>query len=192
MKASPVSKALAIAAVVATGLVHLGLARAASRAVPCLGVRGSETAGPSPRVVVLELFTSQGCSSCPRADELLSRLGTDERTRALVVPLAFHVDYWNRIGWTDPFSSSEWSLRQADYCRSLRVDSPYTPQLVVDGQAEANGTDVRRVLGEIDAARERPPLARVRLSAQPAADERTLVVDVEAEVVEGAPRARRL
>jgi hypothetical protein len=114
---------------------------------------------------VLELFTSQGCSSCPPADRLLSRIGHDEATRDRVVPLAFHVDYWDQLGWRDPWSDAAWSARQAAYCRALGVaDGPYTPQLVVGGQLQLNGTDAPRLLRALagaggDAARASVTLA---------------------------------
>jgi hypothetical protein len=125
-------------------------------------------APPSRGPIVLELFTSQGCSSCPHADEVVSRLGLDEGTRRLVIPLAFHVDYWNQIGWTDPFSSHAWTLRQAAYCRELKVnDGPYTPQLVVDGQVELNGSQDARVRAQIESALRLPSLATVTLAERP-------------------------
>jgi hypothetical protein len=97
--------------------------------------------------IVLELFTSQGCSSCPPADQLLSRLAEEDD----VVALSFHVDYWNYIGWTDPFSSEEWSKRQRLYGKAFRSGRIYTPQLVVDGRSHCVGSDrdeVRRQLAE--------------------------------------------
>lgn len=152
-----------------------------------------ETSSPEPGPIVLELFTSQGCSSCPPADQVLSRLGLDEETQALVVPLAFHVDYWDRIGWTDPFGSAAWSARQDAYCRALAVEAgPYTPQLVVNGRVELNGSQQRRALGEIEKARRQPSPARVTLSLAGAlAGTRTVRVRVSAEVV-GDMDARKL
>jgi hypothetical protein len=149
------------------------------------------TGAPGP--ILIELFTSQGCSSCPRADQVLSRLGQDEATRALVVPLAYHVDYWNQIGWTDPFSAPAWSERQDAYCRALKVAAgPYTPQLVVHGQAELNGSQQQRVLAQIQVARERSAPARVELSVSQAEDGKpALRVRVSAEVA-AATGARRL
>jgi hypothetical protein len=168
----------------------------AAMAVGCAALRASaagsaEAATASVAPVVLELFTSQGCSSCPSADELLSRIGADEDLRGRVVPLAFHVDYWNRLGWSDPWSDAEWSARQAAYCRALGVaDGPYTPQLVVGGRVELNGTDAPRVLHAIARAGEGAPLASVTLAAREAAGGR-LSVSVAAQVV--APiEARRL
>jgi hypothetical protein len=158
-----------------------------------LPVLAETTVAPARGPVVLELFTSQGCSSCPPADLVVSRLGLDDETRSRVIPLAFHVDYWNEIGWTDPFSSNAWSLRQAAYCRALKVNGgPYTPQLVIDGQAEMNGGQGRRVLSQIGSAQDQPSLARVSLEAR-AADEGGpgLLVVVAAEVEPGLD-ARKL
>lgn len=150
---------------------------------------GSEQTAP----VVLELFTSQGCSSCPAAEDLLSRIGLDPGTRSLVVPLAYHVDYWNELGWRDPFSDRAWSFRQAQYQHVLKVaDGVYTPQLVVNGQAELNGTHAKRVLGEIDAALRRRVVASIEVAARLAETERpTLAVDVTATMLDDVD-ARKL
>ncbi|MBI5858043.1 MAG: DUF1223 domain-containing protein [Sphingobacteriales bacterium] len=88
--------------------------------------------------VLLELFTSEGCSSCPSADRLLPEL---EKLDSNIITLSFHVDYWNRLGWTDPFSSSEFTERQRDYARQLNLESIYTPQLVVNGKYEMVGSN---------------------------------------------------
>ena len=114
--------------------------------------------------MVIELFTSQGCSSCPPADRLLSRLAEEPAYRGKVVPLAFHVDYWNYIGWTDPFSSPRWSERQRDYGRSLGLGTVYTPQLVIDGRSECVGSQEGDVRREIARALAAPPAGRVELS----------------------------
>lgn len=90
-------------------------------------------------LAVLELFTSQGCSSCPPADALLSEL--DERAQAgeNIIALSYHVDYWNYLGWTDPFSDAAFSSRQKDYTRRIGART-YTPQLVVNGKTELVGS----------------------------------------------------
>src|SRR3979411_3316788 len=81
----------------------------------CGGSGTAATAGDGDRTAVVELFTSQGCSSCPPADRLLARLAHDPKYQGKVIPLSFHVDYWNYIGWQDPFSSARWSDRQKLY-----------------------------------------------------------------------------
>ncbi|HJW93426.1 MAG TPA: DUF1223 domain-containing protein [Thermoanaerobaculia bacterium] len=119
--------------------------------------------GSSP--VVVELFTSQGCSSCPPADELLGRIARDASLRGRVIPLAFHVDYWNHLGWRDPFSSAEWSQRQSDYVRALGISGAYTPQAVVDGRREFIGSDERRLFGAIEEASKRAANASLSIEA---------------------------
>ena len=91
--------------------------------------------------VVVELFTSQGCSSCPPADAFLGELAQ----RRDVIALAFHVDYWDYIGWKDPFASPEFTQRQRGYARALNLRTVYTPQMVIDGRAEAVGSHRVRV-----------------------------------------------
>ena len=89
---------------------------------------------PDHRVALLELFTSEGCSSCPRADRWLRDLEDDHRLWSQVVPVAFHVDYWDSIGWPDRFARAEFSARQREYARAGNVGSVYTPGFVVDGR----------------------------------------------------------
>ena len=104
---------------------------------------------------VVELFTSQGCSSCPPADAYLVKLAL----RGDVIVLSQHVDYWNYIGWTDPFSNAGGTERQKSYRASLGTQYVYTPQMVIDGAAEAVGSDKDKVEARIAAARARPHIA---------------------------------
>ena len=95
-------------------------------------------------VAVLELFTSQGCSSCPSADRLLARtINSAGKTGKNLFALSFHVDYWNRLGWADPFSTKEYSDRQSEYASQLNLNSVYTPQMIVNGSREFTGSDER-------------------------------------------------
>jgi hypothetical protein len=89
--------------------------------------------GPK-RVQLLELFTSEGCSSCPPAEASLSRLVGDPRLWREFVPVAFHVDYWDRLGWKDPFASVEWTKRQQTYAENWKAETVYTPAFVLNGR----------------------------------------------------------
>jgi hypothetical protein len=114
--------------------------------------------------VIVELFTSEGCSSCPPADAVLERLQqTQPVAGAEVIALGEHVDYWNYIGWSDPFSSAAFSARQETYARALgQQDRVYTPQMIVDGQTEFNGSAMNKALEAIAKAA-RSPKADVRI-----------------------------
>ena len=106
--------------------------------------KAGDTIAAGRRPVLLELFTSEGCSSCPPADRLLE---TFDRTQPVsgadLIVLSEHVDYWNRLGWTDPFSSALFTQRQQDYVTRFHLDGAYTPQLVIDGQKDVVGSDER-------------------------------------------------
>ena len=95
--------------------------------------------------VVVELFTSEGCSSCPPADALLAGLELQQPIENVdVIALEEHVDYWNELGWVDPFSSHDWTARQYAYSGVLGNGNPYTPQMVVDGRTEFVGGQARK------------------------------------------------
>ena len=125
--------------------------------------------------VVVELFTSEGCSSCPPADMLLARL---ERTQpvagARVIALEEHVDYWNQLGWTDPFSAPQYRARQNDYAVAAHSDNIYTPQMVVNGQTSFVGNDSDRAYQEIGRAAQ-SQTASVDLKTTPNASNSELV-----------------
>jgi hypothetical protein len=114
-------------------------------ALACFGLAIPPSRGAE-RPTLLELFTSEGCSSCPPADELLAELAG----RRDVLALSFHVDYWDRLGWKDPFSSPDATRRQHVYADLLGLATVYTPQTVVDGRWQAVGSDrseVEQALG---------------------------------------------
>ena len=107
--------------------------------ITCVAFRSAVQFQP---IAVIELFTSQGCSSCPSADRLLSRTINDAKVNGKkIFALSFHVDYWNRLGWRDPFSSMEYSQRQSEYASLMNLNSVYTPQMIVNGSHELIGSD---------------------------------------------------
>jgi len=116
---------------------------------------GLRAAAPTP--VLVELFTSEGCSSCPPADDLLARMAASPvADAAIVVPLGEHVDYWDALGWRDRFSSASMTARQQQYAVRLGGEGPYTPQLVIDGRAECVGSDAAAARRAIATAAARP------------------------------------
>jgi hypothetical protein len=141
------------------------------------------SAPPEDTPVVLELFTSEGCSSCPPADELLSRIGA---LTTGVIPLAYHVDYWDSLGWSDPFSSGQWTARQVVYVRAMQLSGSYTPQIVIDGRWQCVGSDPNAIARAIAAARATPPPGLVTVRAVPAAGSHKLNVSLSARMVRRA------
>jgi hypothetical protein len=140
---------------------------------------GSAAASAQTRPLVLELFTSQGCSSCPPADAYLGQLSA----RPDVVALAFHVDYWDELGWRDRFALPQSVARQDIYARNLHRASVYTPELVIDGRTDAVGADGRAVANALAAQRTGAPLTVSLQAAE-------LLVGVGAQP--GAPRCEVL
>lgn len=109
--------------------------------LPATGQSASHDNTPMGAPVIVELFTSEGCSSCPPADALLAQLEAQQPVaNAQVIALEEHVDYWNNSGWVDPFSSAEWTERQQGYAASLGNGNPYTPQMVINGHTEFVGS----------------------------------------------------
>jgi hypothetical protein len=123
-------------------------------------------AGLPRKAVVVELFTSEGCSSCPPADELLGHLRQDLSAKNIqVIPLGFHVDYWDGLGWKDRFSSAGFTQRQEQYARALKVDGPYTPEMVVDGAVEFVGNNAGQAQQAIRQEASQPEVATVKISS---------------------------
>ncbi|MBV8630537.1 MAG: DUF1223 domain-containing protein [Silvibacterium sp.] len=139
-----------------------------------LGMTGRDSASGTARdntrtPVLVELFTSEGCSSCPPADVLLQAMDREQPVPgARVIVLSEHVDYWNYEGWRDPFSSAEVTARQEAYARRFGQDSAYTPEAVIDGSWGMNGSDRHGLLTTIEEAAKRPKLeiALADISAQ--------------------------
>ncbi len=175
------------------------------------------TAGAETRPILVELFTSEGCSSCPPADKLLAAMDTAQPVRgAQLIVLSEHVDYWDHDGWKDPNSSAALTERQSDYVRTLRLDTPYTPQLLVDGSIEVRANDDPKHLdeifqraataakipvsiGEVSVDQENPSVLRSRIQADGSSDQRNADIfvavalsRVESQVLHGENGGRRL
>jgi len=149
--------------------------------------RADRSAGPMPaakRVVVAELFTSEGCSSCPSADAELSRLLAEQPIAAVeVIALGEHVDYWDGLGWQDRFSSTTFSARQSEYdARVFRTGSIYTPQLVIDGAMQNVGSDGRAIRRSIERAAQSP---KSLVGVEAGTDGHDIRADLAIDVPEG-------
>lgn len=122
---------------------------------------------PAPGIAVVELFTSEGCSSCPAADRALARIAEHARSDAApIYVLSFHVDYWNYLGWADRFSSARYSQRQRDYGPISEGGGTYTPQAVVNGNHECVGSNAARLDDLIQGALAEAPRTRIELRAE--------------------------
>lgn len=133
-------------------LTHLLAAAALASAIPhATLLRGASVTDKAARVpVLLELFTSEGCSDCPPAERLLETFDRDQPATGVdLVVVEEHVDYWNHLGWTDPFSSPAFSARQRDYADRLHTGDVYTPQLIVDGQNAFVGNNGAKAMDAI-------------------------------------------
>lgn len=133
----------------------------------------AETPAETEDPILVELFTSQGCSSCPPADALLGELGR----RPDLVALSLHVDYWNNLGWSDPFSSAAFTERQRSYVHQLEARSAYTPMLVVGGEAHCVGSQEQEVSALLDSAKSRPRAGRLRIT--PTINSGKLALEIE-------------
>ena len=123
--------------------------------------------------VLVELFTSEGCSSCPPADDFLIRLDKEQPVPGVeIIAISEHVDYWNRLGWADPFSSAAFSDRQDQYVRAFGTNQMYTPQMVVDGRTEFIGSQEGKARRGIAQAAQAPKakVGLVKESVHPHSD----------------------
>jgi len=119
---------------------------------------------PDPKgFAVVELFTSEGCSSCPPADALVAKIQKENKDKPVYI-LAYHVDYWNRLGWKDVFSSADFSKRQHEYANYLHLQSVYTPQVIVNGKTEFVGSEEGTFRNTLKASLQKQPNAQLTVS----------------------------
>ena len=167
-----------------------GFLAIAAAVVAVASARAMSTQTSAKTVVIAELFTSEGCSSCPPADDLLRRLIATQPVAGVdIIALGSHVDYWDRLGWRDPFSSPLFSARQSAYDAAVfRSNRIYTPQLVVDGTLEVVGSDAAAVRRTVLKAAALPKVT-VSVMALPEGDARARV-DVRVEAPPDVPSHR--
>src|SRR5579863_265100 len=147
---------------------------------------GDET---SPVSVVVELFTSKGCSSCPPADTLLRKLDALQPIKGVeVIGVEQHVDYWNQDGWVDPYSALEWTYRQREYVAKFKDATAYTPQMIVDGDKEMVNSSAAQV---VNAIRQSAQQMKVQVSLTPQAPDGNDAQQFEVRVANAAGAAQQ-
>ncbi len=153
---SHLPRSVPYAAVAAAVMTLLSCAAAAARV--CTAASGPQ------RVAVLELYTSEGCSSCPPADKWVSELPAKKLGAERLIPLAFHVDYWNYIGWPDPYALPRFSDRQRQHSRRRAASFVFTPQLLLNGRDYRRGLLFDDIDGKVKTINQSKPLADIKLA----------------------------
>jgi hypothetical protein len=161
------------------------LAVGTSIAFPAAGAQCTARSGPHTAVLV-ELYTSEGCDSCPPADRWLSSLQSQGYTPDKVVPLALHVDYWDYIGWKDPYAKREFATRQRRAAELKRAKIVYTPQVLLQGQ-DFRHWDSREFGSTVEKVNSQPPRAKLALSVE-SMDKASVDVVLLAELLAAAER----
>lgn len=156
-------------------------------AVMPLAVFAQDISASKPAVVA-ELFTSEGCSSCPPADALLTQIDGKVFAGVPIIVLSEHVDYWNHDGWHDPFSSEAWTERQNEYNQRFHLDSAYTPQMVIDGLSQVNGSNGQQVAQAIEKAAAQPGKLQIGITEASWAND---VLHATVSVPEVSPQAAK-
>ncbi|MBY0111305.1 MAG: DUF1223 domain-containing protein [Phycisphaerales bacterium] len=148
----------------------------------------AESAEAAKPVAVVELFTSEGCSSCPPADALLTKLIKEHEAAGDLISLSFHVDYWDRLGWKDPWSTAAATARQQQYANRLG-SSLYTPQMVLNGNDEFVGSDAERARARIAAALKSTPRWTLAVEVASGTKENEIAVHATPERMGGASKS---
>jgi hypothetical protein len=143
--------------------IYIGISLLAVTAVISSAFIDFKKAPVNKGFAVVELYTSEGCSSCPPADEAIAKLQKEVGDKPIYV-LAYHVDYWNRLGWKDIFSNADYSKRQKDYAQYLKISSVYTPQVIVNGKTEFVGSEDATLHNAVKAALQKEAPAQLTLS----------------------------
>ena len=136
---------------------------AASATTALISARLSKKSTSDKGFVVVELFTSEGCSSCPPADQLVAKIEKESKDKPVYI-LAYHVDYWDRLGWKDAFSSADFSKRQNEYARYLHLQSVYTPQIIINGATEFVGSEEGTLRNAIKTSLQKPSQTQLSLN----------------------------
>src|SRR6204780_62241 len=143
--------------------IAAGIAIALTTGLPGLKAQDKVNT-PAQKVVLVELFTSEGCSSCPPADALLRQVnGSRTSGDQLVVGISEHVTYWNGLGWSDPFSSPAYTDRQNAYSERFHLEGVYTPQMVINGAEQIVGSDRAALLHAVEQEEEQRPRISLRI-----------------------------
>ena len=144
----------------------------------CLATAQQPTLTSPKAMVVIELFTSQGCSTCPAADELLKEFTLKSQSEnKSVFGLSFHVNYWNHLGWVDPYSSEQFTKRQKKYFEVLHLPSYYTPQMVVNGWEDLVGSNSKRLNEAVDFALTNAP--QYEIAARATVQDKKVLIEYE-------------
>lgn len=155
---------LSVVAIVFIGFTVKQMQGGSARSSKSIAANSATINGDSAKgFAVIELFTSEGCSSCPPADALLAKLESEKMMDVFI--LSYHVDYWNRLGWKDVYSKPEWTARQATYAKHFNLESVYTPQVVVNGRAEFVGSDKPKLYSFLKDQLHKAPGAEIELKA---------------------------
>jgi hypothetical protein len=188
------SHGLLVFAIFAAANVALAFTCTGPLGMPAALLGSSSHASPSTpkQPLVIELFTSEGCSSCPPADSFLKKLVERQPFPNLeIIALEEHVDYWNHDGWFDPFSSPEFTGRQQDYSTRIPKAGVYTPQMIIDGRTELIGSRVQEALDDIRSAASQP-LALLRLTPASDTNPHTRAYDLRTDPTSAPLNASRL
>lgn len=170
-------------------LTAFATALCVSLVAPAYAAECTVASGPG-RVALLELYTSEGCSSCPPADKWVSELKSSKALQGRVLPLAFHVDYWNQLGWTDPFSQPAFSARQRDHSRRRGASFVFTPQTLLNGEDFRRGSVFDDLPRRVKAINDSPPAASIKLRLNRSGAALTSTVD--ARITGDAQRRSRM